>query len=116
MNEPVADLLNRARRAMRTAEINHSDGDYDAAASRAYYAAFYAVGALLALEGKSFKRHSVVEAALHRDLILTGRLSAPIGAAYKTPHSFRNTGDYGGIGACDYRTVRRSYQGSSTDP
>ena len=82
---------------MRTAEINRSEDDHDAAASRAYYAAFYAVSALLALEGKSFKKHSAVEAALHRDLILTGRLSESIGVAYGSLRYFRNIGDYGGI-------------------
>ena len=97
MNERAADLLSRARRALQTAETIHAEGDYDAAASRAYYAAFYAVSALLALEGKYFKKHSAVRAALHRDLISTDRLPASIGPAYDTLDAFRNTGDYGGI-------------------
>ncbi|MBI4385177.1 MAG: hypothetical protein HY579_14255 [Nitrospinae bacterium] len=47
--------------------------DPDGAASRAYYAAFNAVSALLALEGKSLKKRSAVDSAVHRDLVRTGR-------------------------------------------
>ncbi|MGD1002888.1 MAG: HEPN domain-containing protein [Candidatus Brocadiia bacterium] len=96
MNERAADLLDRARRALRTAEIICAEGDYDAAASRSYYAAFYVVSPLLALEGKAFKKHSAVEAALHRDFILTGRFSETVGTDYSALRSFRDTGDYGG--------------------
>ena len=97
MNERAADLVNRACRALKTAEINHAEGDYDAAASRAHYAAFYGVSAVLALEGKKFKKHSAVEAALHRDLIGTGRLSEAVGKDYGTLYSFRTIGDYGDL-------------------
>ena len=42
MNEEVADLWTRARRALQTGE-SLIESDPDAAASRAYYAAFNAV-------------------------------------------------------------------------
>jgi uncharacterized protein (UPF0332 family) len=97
MNERVADLVNRANRALKTAEINDAEGDYDAAASRAHYAAFYEVSAVLAREGKRFKKHSAVEVALHRDLIRTGRLPESVGKDYATLYSFKTTGDYGDL-------------------
>jgi uncharacterized protein (UPF0332 family) len=68
----------------------------DAAASRAYYAAFHAVAALFALEGRSFTRHSAVEAAVHRDLVRTGRWPAELGKLYTRLVALRQTGDYGG--------------------
>ena len=52
MNEYAIDLLRRADRALQTAGNDAKQKDYDAAASRAYYAAFYAASAMLALEGK----------------------------------------------------------------
>jgi uncharacterized protein (UPF0332 family) len=61
-------LWERARRALATARRD-LPADPDAAASRAYYAAFYAVSALFAAEGKSFRKHSAVETAVHRDLV-----------------------------------------------
>ena len=68
----------------------------DAAASRAYYAAYYAVSALFALEGKTFAKHSAVEAAVHRDLVKTGRWAQSLGADYSSLRDLRDTGDYGG--------------------
>lgn len=57
MNQEAADFWTRALQALRTASRTAS-ADPDAAASRAYYAAFYAVSALFALEEKTFSRHS----------------------------------------------------------
>ena len=97
MNEYAADRLNRARRALKTAQILQAEGDYDGSALRAYYAAFYAVSALFAVEGKRFKKHSAVESALHKDLIQTGRLPKTLGGDYAALRLFRNTGDYGDL-------------------
>ncbi|HEX2225225.1 MAG TPA: HEPN domain-containing protein [Thermoanaerobaculia bacterium] len=56
MSPEVLDFWSRARKALETAE-GLIEQDPDASASRSYYAAFYAVSALLALEGKSFRKH-----------------------------------------------------------
>ena len=45
----------------------------DGAANRSYYAAFHAASALFALEGRIFTRHSALEAAIHKELVHTGR-------------------------------------------
>ena len=63
-------------------------------ASRAYYAAFYAVSALLALEGRTFKRHSALEAAVHRDLVKPGLWPEAMGECYSDLLRLRNVGDY----------------------
>lgn len=68
----------------------------DAAASRAYYAAFYAVSALFALDGVDFRKHSAVEAAVHRDLVKAGRWPAGLGQEYSALKDLRDKGDYGG--------------------
>ena len=98
MSEYALDLWRRALKAVETAQKTHEQAaDYDAAASRAYYAAFYAVSALLAIEGKSFTKHSAVEASVHRELVRTGRCTVDLGSDYRALHSLRNTGDYGGL-------------------
>ncbi len=68
----------------------------DATASRAYYAAFYAVSALFAVEGRSFERHSALESAVHRDLVKTGLWPADLGKGYSRLAQLRTRGDYGG--------------------
>lgn len=61
----------RATEALSAATLLAETHPNDAA-SRAYSAAFHAVSAVLALEAKSFRRHSAVRAAVHRDLIREG--------------------------------------------
>ena len=50
--------LQRAKQAVEAAKKLLSDGYYDFAASRAYYATFYAATALLLKEGMEFSKHS----------------------------------------------------------
>ena len=95
MNSEAADLWQRAVQALATAQ-SLSLPDPDAAASRAYYAAFYAVSAWFTMSGTTFTRHSAVEAAVHRDLVKAGLSKAAIGKAYSFLHSLRSTADYGG--------------------
>ena len=95
MNVEAADFWSRAVQALQTA-THVASMDTDAAASRAYYAAFYAVSALFALQGKTFSRHSVVAAAVHRDLIQAGPWSVELGRDYTFLLNLRTTGDYGG--------------------
>jgi len=95
MSKYSTDLWQRAVRALETARIDLKGQDQDAAASRAYYAAFYAVSALLDTEGKDFTKHSAVEAAVFRDMVKTGRWTPKMGAEYRALRLLRDTGDYG---------------------
>ena len=95
MNPEAADLWQRAVQAFTTAE-SLALSDPDAAASRAYYAVFYAVSAWFTLSGTTFTRHSAVEAAVHRDLVKAGLSSTEVGKSYSLLHSLRSTADYGG--------------------
>ena len=94
MTREAAQLWERARESLRAAEAV-LPVSADAAASRAYYAAFYAVSALFAQDGTTFRRHSAVEAAVHRDLVRSGRWPAARGATYTRLFELRQTGDYG---------------------
>ena len=95
MNREAEDLWARAKESLAAAKTVLPVSP-DAAASRAYYAAFHAVAALFAIEGRSFTKHSAVEAAVHRDLVRTGRWPAELGKLYTRLVALRQTGDYGG--------------------
>lgn len=97
MTEYAQDLWQRAHRALETARNDLESGDCDASASRAYYAAFYAISAVFALEGRFFQKHSALEASLHRDLVNSGRFPTVLGSDYRSIRLLRNTGDYGGM-------------------
>lgn len=50
----------------------------------------------LCAEGRSFRKHSAVEAAVHRDLVRARRWSPDLGESYSRLQLRRITGDYGG--------------------
>ena len=56
-------LWERANTAIKVARSNLAL-DADAAASRAYYAAFFAVSAHFMLQGQEFRKHSTLEVAV----------------------------------------------------
>jgi uncharacterized protein len=64
------------------------------AVNRMYYAAFYAVQAVLIMDEKSFHRHGAVRSALHRDYVRSGRVPPEIGELYDELFDDRMEGDY----------------------
>lgn len=70
-------------------------GYHDYAASRAYYAAFYAATSLVLKEGLGFRKHSGVIAAVHQRFVRTGRLDRDTGKDLNWLFELRSIGDYG---------------------
>ena len=94
MKEFAESLWLRAQDALRVARHDLPVSP-DATASRAYYAAFYAVSASFARKGRTFRKHAAVEAAVHRDLVKSGAWPRELGAGYSRLVEARSTGDYG---------------------
>jgi hypothetical protein len=69
-------------------------GSYAFAMNRLYYAVFYAVSAVLLGRQQSFKKHSGVRAAFHRQFIKTGVLDMKWGRLYDQLFEDRQEGDY----------------------
>ncbi len=65
------------------------------AASRAYYAAFYAASALLLKNGTDTNKHSGVIALIHQLFVKTGRLDKEHGKNLNWLFELRGIGDYG---------------------
>ena len=91
----IAANLERAEQSIRAAQELTAGGFYDFAASRAYYAAFYAATAALLGEGLDLSKHSGVIAAIHQRFIKTGKLSKDQGKELNWLFELRNVGDYG---------------------
>ena len=94
MNEFIRSQWAKSKRSLAAAEAT-LDTDPDSAASRAYYAAFHGVTAVLAGRGMEFTKHTAVRAALHRDLIQSGAIPADLGRDYDFLLDLRETADYG---------------------
>ncbi len=89
--------LERAIRSLEAAREMSETGFHDFAASRAYYAAFYAATALLLKEGVELAKHSGVIASIHQRFVKSGRLSKEQGKDLNWLFEIRNIGDYGGV-------------------
>jgi len=93
MSDDAQKYWQRSQLALKSARKN-IEIDETTACNRAYYAAFYALSALFALEGKRFKRHTGLEAGVHRELVTTGRWSKELGTTYSELHMRRTASDY----------------------
>ncbi|MFH0991810.1 MAG: HEPN domain-containing protein [bacterium] len=62
--------------------------------NRIYYAAFYAVSAVLLERGARFKKHTGVRTAFHREFIKSGLLSLEWSKFYDRLFEDRQEGDY----------------------
>lgn len=92
----IVELWQRAQEALQATHALLVASFPDFAASRAYYAAFYAASALLLADGKAFRSHRGVLALLHQDYVKTGRLPVEMGRIISMLSDLRSVGDYGG--------------------
>lgn len=74
MNPDLDQLIIKARRSLATADDLRARGDYDFAASRAYYAMFYVAEALLWTLNQSYSSHAATLGAYGKEFAKTGRL------------------------------------------
>ena len=93
--EEIDANLARADQSLRAASELLAGGYSDFAASRAYYAAFYAASAAVLAEGLNFTRHSAVIAAIHQRFVKTGKLPPERGRERNWLFGLRSLGDYG---------------------
>jgi len=91
----ISANIKRAEESIAASGKLVEEGYFDFAASRAYYAAFYAVTASLLSEGAEFSKHSGVISAFHTKFIKTGKLDAKFGRDLRWLFELRGVGDYG---------------------
>ncbi|MEE8587584.1 MAG: HEPN domain-containing protein [Acidobacteriota bacterium] len=94
-DEEIEANLERAEQSLRAAAQLAGSGFYDFAASRAYYAAFYAATAALFANGLEFSKHSAVIAKFQQFLVKPGRIARDLGKQFRWLSELRWVGDYG---------------------
>lgn len=107
MKDFIRSQWAKSMRSIAAAEAT-LETDPDSAASRAYYAAFHGVTAVLAGRGMEFTKHTAVRAALHRDLIQSGALSSDLGRDYDFLLDLRETADYGGVAEASLASAKKA--------
>jgi uncharacterized protein (UPF0332 family) len=93
MNEQK-DLVEKAKRYLKSAELLIKDGDYDSSASRTYYAMFYCAEAALLKQRLTFSSHKGVISAFGEHFIKTGTFPKEMGRALNAAFEKRQIGEY----------------------
>ena len=109
MKKFASNQWERAQRTIKTA-LALLESDPESAASRAYYAAFHALTALFALRSRSFKKHTALRAALHKELIKTDQWPVELGRDYDFLMDLREISDYSGVGRVSEENARRAVE------
>lgn len=86
--------LESAKETMRSAEYNYDGGFYRDSINRAYYVVFYAIKAILALEGIDFKRHKDAIGYFNKNYVATGIFPRDVGKYLGRIKLKREEGDY----------------------
>ncbi len=92
------ELISKAKRFLRSAELLFDDGDYDSVASRCYYSMFLATEAMLHAKGLRSHTHKGSMGLFGQHLVRPGDVDAVHGKALRTAFDLRQRGDYA-IGA-----------------
>lgn len=94
MNEEVLRYIQKSEHAITVAETLARDGFAPDAASKIYYAMFYAAQALLKHEGIEVVKHSAVESALGYYFVKTGRMDKRFHRMFIDARKIREIADY----------------------
>lgn len=94
MNDEVRRYLDKADHALIVAGDLMAQGHAPDAASKIYYAMFYATKALLASEGIDVTKHSAVESAFGYQFAKPGRIDARYHKMLMNARKIREIADY----------------------
>lgn len=97
--------LKRAIETLEEARLMQSVQHWNTCANRLYYAAFYAVSALLIQDGYAASKHSGVKALFNRHYIKSEIITRDFGHLYNRLFDLRQEGDYLDFVYLDAETV-----------
>ncbi|MEW6046899.1 MAG: HEPN domain-containing protein [Bacillota bacterium] len=90
----VTNWWKKAEESLAAARSEYQAGRLSFAVNRLYFALFYAVTAVLAQQGLSYRKHTAVRAAFHRDFVRTRRVPESDGRLYDDLFNQRQQSDY----------------------
>ncbi|PPA80400.1 MAG: HEPN domain-containing protein [Candidatus Methanomarinus sp.] len=108
MNEEIEALLKKADESIRGAKLLFDNGLFGFAVSRAYYAMFYVVSAVLLTKGLSFSKHTAVVAAFGQHFVKTNIFEHKFHRYLVEAFEQRQIGDYEVLDEITKETAQRS--------
>lgn len=94
INEQIAAAMDKAFRSLEASRSLCEGRNYDFASSRSYYAAFYALQALMLTIGLSFSKHTGVIGAFSERFIREGHFPREFSRHISRLSRERHMGDY----------------------
>ena len=102
--------IERSKDCLREAKLLLDNGEYRGAANRAYYAAFHALRAVLALDDFDSKKHSGVISKFRETYIKTGRFTPEMSDTISSLFRIRSASDYDDFYIASKADVEMQYQ------
>jgi len=90
----IAYRLARAEETLKDAHVLAKSGRWDACVNRLYYACFYAVTALLMLDGLSSSKHSGIRSLFNKNFVKSEKVPKKLAAIYNDLFERRQEVDY----------------------
>jgi len=103
--ELIRYRLERSHETLEEALLMQRESHWNTCVNRLYYACFYAVTALLAIEGLDTGKHSGVKSLFNRYWVKTNKISKRHGRLYNNLFENRQEGDYIDFVSFDKDTV-----------
>ena len=88
----IAFRLKRAAETLTEAQLMQREGHWNTCANRLYYAAFYAVSALLVKAGYTTAKHTGIKAMFNQHFVKTGVVTKENGRLYNRLFNLRQEG------------------------
>jgi len=110
----IFTIIEKAESKLLTAHINFENGRYDDVASRAYYAAYHAISAVLIQKGMVFSSHAQTIGAFNREFIKTGIFPREFTNMIQRLFEDRQTGDYDSASSLDRETAQENIRSAET--
>ncbi len=102
----IESLMQRAEKAIASAELLLNEDDFDSSVSRSYYAMFYATEALLLTKELKFSSHRSVISLFGEHFVKTGIFKPEMGRKLSKTFEKRLVGDYSFASQVDEDTAK----------
>lgn len=105
-NEYIKYRIETSKKTLEAAKVLADNGFWNSSVNRLYYSLFYAVNALLLLNGIKTKSHSGTKSQFTVHFIKTGKLDKKYGRLLSELFDWRQKGDYENVFDYDSDSVQ----------
>ena len=113
LRQQLRAMIKKGERSLQAAKEHLAKGDADFASSKAYYAVFHLMQAVLLTKQKTYSKHAGVISGFSEQFIKTGVFSSTFGEIVQRLRKDRELGDYGYQLSVDIEEAKRDITSAS---